>query len=159
MRISLIAAMARNRVIGKDNQMPWHLPADLKYFKSVTTGKPVVMGRKTFQSIGRPLPHRRNIVISRDESFAPLGCEVVGTPQEAMKLVGEVEEAMIIGGGQIYQYFMPLATDLYITLVDAAPDGDAFFPEWPEEFKVVHSQKHQRDGVNQYDCEFLHLSR
>ncbi|GGA67859.1 dihydrofolate reductase [Neiella marina] len=159
MRISLIAAMGRNRVIGKDNQMPWHMPADLKHFKQVTMGKPVVMGRKTFESIGRPLPGRLNIVITRDHSYVSEGVSVVDSPEAALAIAQETtDEVMIIGGGQIYQQFLPQATDLYLTFIDAEPEGDAFFPKWPDKFRQVSKSHHPKDDKNDYSCDFVHMA-
>ncbi|MDG1819661.1 MAG: dihydrofolate reductase [Porticoccaceae bacterium] len=136
MKISLIVAVSRNGVIGIDNQLPWHLPEDLKYFKSVTMGKPIIMGRKTFDSIGRPLPGRTNIVITRDSSWQAEGVEVAQTLAQAMTLGGlacanaGVDEAMVIGGEQIYRMTLPAADRLYLTEVQAEVEGDAFFPEF-----------------------------
>lgn len=131
--ISLVVAMANNGVIGRDNQLPWHLPEDLKYFKSITLGKPIVMGRKTFESIGRPLPGRRNIVITRNQQWQHEGVEVVQSLDEAIHKAAEGDdcnatEVMVIGGEQIYRLALPLAQRLYITRVDASVQGDAFFP-------------------------------
>jgi dihydrofolate reductase len=136
MKISLIVAVSRNGVIGIDNQLPWHLPEDLKYFKSVTMGKPIIMGRKTFDSIGRPLPGRTNIVITRDSSWQVDGVEVARTLAQAMTLgqlacaQADVDEAMVIGGEQIYRMTLPAADRLYLTEVQAEVEGDAFFPEF-----------------------------
>ncbi|MGB0449045.1 MAG: dihydrofolate reductase [Porticoccaceae bacterium] len=136
MKISLIVAVSRNGVIGIDNQLPWHLPEDLKYFKSVTMGKPIIMGRKTFDSIGRPLPGRTNIVITRDSSWQAEGVEVAQTLPQAMTLgqlacaQADVDEAMVIGGEQIYRMTLPAADRLYLTEVQAEVEGDAFFPEF-----------------------------
>ncbi len=135
MKLSLIVAVSRNGVIGLNNQLPWHLPEDLKYFKSVTMGKPIVMGRKTYESIGRPLPGRTNIVITRDANWSAAGVEVAQTLEVALKL-GEkaceaagAEEIMVIGGEQIYRLTLAAADRLYLTQVDAEVEGDAFFPE------------------------------
>jgi dihydrofolate reductase len=128
----MIAAMANNRVIGRDNQMPWHLPADLQHFKKITTGKPVIMGRKTFESIGRPLPGRRNIIITRNNNYKAEGIETVLTPDAAIALVGDVEEVMIIGGGNIYKQFLPQAERLYLTFIDLDVDGDTQFPDYTQ---------------------------
>ena len=122
--ISLIAAMANNRVIGKDNDMPWHMPADLAHFKKVTLGKPVIMGRKTFESIGRPLPGRTNIVITRNLDWQHDGVEVVDSPEQALAKVAGVDEVMIIGGGNIYQQFLPQAENLSLHFIDLDVDGD-----------------------------------
>jgi dihydrofolate reductase len=135
MKIALIVAVSQNHVIGRDNQLPWHLPEDLKYFKSVTMGKPILMGRKTFDSIGRPLPGRTNIVITRDSEWTAQGVEAV-TDIRAALAVGEracqaaaIDEIMVIGGAQIYQKFLPYADRLYLTKVEAEVEGDAFFPK------------------------------
>ncbi len=136
MKISLIVAVSRNGIIGIDNQLPWHLPEDLKYFKSVTMGKPIIMGRKTYDSIGRPLPGRTNIVITRDSSWQAEGVEVARTLAQAMTLgqlacaQADVDEAMVIGGEQIYRMTLPAADRLYLTEVQAEVEGDAFFPEF-----------------------------
>ncbi len=159
MKISLIAAMAKDRVIGIDNQMPWHLPADFKWFKSRTLDKPIVMGRKTFESIGRPLPGRRNIVISRDPQKQIQGVEVVASTQQALELVKDAEEVMIIGGGTIYQAFLPLATHLYLTHVEASVDGDTYFPDWGEGWQVIEQEQHDADERNQYAMRFEVLER
>ncbi|MFA0350137.1 type 3 dihydrofolate reductase, partial [Vibrio sp. 10N.222.55.C6] len=132
MIISMIAAMANNRIIGKDNQMPWHLPADFAWFKRSTMGKPVVMGRKTYDSIGRPLPGRLNVVISRDESLKIEGVTTVTSIEQALELLSDVEEVMIIGGGSIYESCLPKADKLYLTYIDFAVDGDTQFPDWGE---------------------------
>ncbi|MCF4010469.1 type 3 dihydrofolate reductase [Rheinheimera sp. UJ63] len=130
MQIAMIAAMAANRVIGLNNQMPWHLPADLKHFKAMTSGKPVLMGRKTFESIGRPLPGRRNIVISRQPVPANCNVEWVNSVEQALALVADVPEVMIIGGADIYRQCLPLAQRLYLTEIALDTPGDAFFPDY-----------------------------
>jgi len=135
MKVSLIVAVSQNNVIGRDNQLPWHLPEDLKYFKAVTMGKPLLMGRKTFESIGRPLPGRTNIVITRDSAWTADGVEVatdidaaLAAGKKACKASGS-DEIMVIGGDQIYRVFLPFADRLYLTRVEAEVEGDAFFPE------------------------------
>ena len=154
--ISLIAAMANNRVIGKDNQMPWHLPADLAHFKAVTLGKPIIMGRKTYASIGRPLPGRTNIILSRDTNYKVEGCECVSSLDEAIKLVNDVEEIMIIGGGHLYSQTLPLANKLYLTFIDLDVDGDTQFPEYEHlNINEVNRQKHLKDEKNAYDYQFV----
>ncbi|GIU47629.1 type 3 dihydrofolate reductase [Shewanella sp. KT0246] len=132
MRIAMIAAMANNRVIGKDNKMPWHLPEDLKHFKAMTLGKPVVMGRKTFESIGRPLPGRHNIVITRQSDYQPDGVSCVNSFEAAKDLVSDCDELVVIGGGQLYKEILPVADILYLTFIDLTVDGDTFFPEWDD---------------------------
>lgn len=133
--ISLIVAHDENRVIGYENGMPWHLPGELQYFKEMTMGKPIIMGRKTFESIGRPLPGRRNIVITRNGDYQAEGIEIVGSLQEAMTLVKDVPEIMIIGGAQIFEQAMSIADKLYITLINHTFNGDTYFPtyeDWQE---------------------------
>lgn len=159
MIISMIAAMADNRVIGKDNQMPWHLPADFIWFKKCTMGKPVIMGRKTYESIGRPLPGRQNIVVSRNSELRIDGVETVTSLEQALSLVNDVEEAMIIGGGSFYEHCMPMANKLYLTYIDANVDGDTQFPDWGQGWKQVHSEQYQADEKNAYDMQFVILER
>ena len=152
MKLSLIAAMAKNRVLGKDNKMPWHLPGELAYFKKVTLGKPVLMGRNTFDSIGKPLPGRRNMVISSQPGYAPDGVEVFSKLQVAMAAVSDVEELMVVGGGKIYEAFVPYADRLYLTQIDAEFEGDTFFPALnPLEWKEISAEKHSKDEKNAYD--------
>ncbi len=160
-KISLIAAMANNRVIGKDNDMPWHMPADLQHFKKVTMGKPVVMGRKTFESIGRPLPGRQNVVITRNKSWQQKGVTVVSSPQEALNVLAESSEVMIIGGGNIYREFLSQADELYLTKIDLEVEGDTQFPDWTSvgEWREVSSEKHASDEKNPYGYEFIKLSK
>ena len=129
MQISIIVAMASNRAIGINNQLPWHLPADLKHFKSVTMSKPIIMGRKTYESIGRPLPGRTNIVITRNPDWSAEGVEVAGSVDDAIACAGDVPEVMIIGGAEIYKLTLAHADRLYVTEVDLQVEGDAFFPE------------------------------
>lgn len=133
MRVSVIVAMAANHVIGKDGSLPWHLSEDLKHFKAITMGKPVVMGRLTWESIGRPLPGRENIVLTGQTGYSAEGCTVVGSPAAALAAAGDVEEVMIIGGGQIYDLFMPIVQRIYMTRVATEVDGDAIFPELSED--------------------------
>ncbi|MCL1694820.1 MULTISPECIES: dihydrofolate reductase [unclassified Lysinibacillus] len=139
--ISLIVAHDNNNVIGYENGMPWHLPGDLKYFKDKTMGKPMIMGRKTFESIGRPLPGRRNIVITRDESYYADGIEVVTSLEGALALAGDVPEIMIIGGEQIFRLSMDIADRLYITKINHAFNGDTYFPEYEQNFVEVTSEE------------------
>ena len=146
MIISLIAAMDKNRLIGKDNSLPWKLPADMKRFKELTTGKPVIMGRKTFESIGRALPNRINIILTRDKSCKAEGCVVVHSIEEALKAAKDSKEVMVIGGAQIYAQFMPIANKMHLTLIDEDFEGDAHFPEykkneWTEVKKEEHKDK------------------
>ncbi|NOH24423.1 type 3 dihydrofolate reductase [Vibrio europaeus] len=159
MIISMIAAMANDRIIGKDNQMPWHLPADFAWFKRSTMGKPVVMGRKTYDSIGRPLPGRQNIVISRDASLVIEGVDTVTSIDEALQAAGDVEEVMIIGGGTIYEACLPTANKLYVTHIEAQIQGDTQFPAWGDEFKETYSESYPADEKNAYDMRFVVLER
>jgi dihydrofolate reductase len=148
MHISAIVAMAKNRVIGLDGSMPWHISDDLKYFKKITFGKPIVMGRRTFQSIGKPLPGRTNIVLSQDVSFAAEGIITVrdkeGALEAAKHAKGGNEEIMIVGGAKVYDLFMENTSRVYLTQINAAPDGDTYFPnlgaaEWIESYREDHS--------------------
>ena len=148
--------MAKNRVIGKDNQMPWHLPADLGHFKAITLGKPIIMGRKTYESIGRPLPGRKNIVISSNKTYTLEGCETATSIDEALELVNDVEEVMIIGGGFLYAQTLSQADRLYLTFIDLDVDGDTQFPDFETlNIKEVKREKHLKDEKNPYDYEFV----
>ncbi|MGR9014523.1 MAG: dihydrofolate reductase [Gammaproteobacteria bacterium] len=133
MKISLIVAMASNRAIGLDNQMPWHLSADLKKFKKITMGTPILMGRKTYESIGRPLPGRTNIIISRNPSYNQPGCLVFDDIDRALASCGEAKEAFVIGGADFYQAMLPVADTLYLTLIHQEFPGDTFFPDIDDE--------------------------
>ncbi len=160
MKISLIVAAATNNVIGRDGALPWHLSEDLKRFKHLTTGKPLIMGRLTHESIGKPLPDRRNIVVSRRAGLEIAGCEVVASPDDALKLVADVDEVMIIGGRQIYEHMLPKADRIYMTRVNASPDGDTFFPEInDEEWQVVDQEDFSADDSRPYDFSFKTLDR
>jgi len=158
--LSLIVATANNNIIGKDNMMPWHLPADLAYFKKMTLGKPIVMGRKTFESIGRPLPGRRNIVISRDENYCAEGIDTVTSVEEALDLVTGVDEIMVIGGGAIYQHCLASAERLYVTHIKASIDGDTQFPAYDDgSWQKVKSEFCHKDDKNKYDLDFCVYQR
>ena len=166
MRLALIAAVARNGVIGRDNALPWHLPGDLKYFKAVTLGKPVVMGRKTWESLGRPLPGRTNIVISRQAGYAPAGARVVGSLDAALQLAAQValidgvDECVVIGGAEIYAQALPRCDRLYLTEVHAAVDGDAFFPAWDRgAWRETARENHAAAGSNPYAYSFVVYER
>ena len=160
MIISIIAAMDRNRLIGNKNQLPWHLPADFAHFKSVTMGKPIVMGRKTFESIGKPLPGRTNIVLTRDPDIRFDGVICVGSFKDAVSAVRDAEEIMIIGGSTIYQMLLPQIDRMYITYVDAEFEGDAWFPEFDEDqWTVKDSVIRPADEKNLYDCRFVTLDK
>lgn len=157
-KIALVVAMDQNRAIGRAGALPWHLPDDLKRFKALTLGKTVLMGRKTYQSIGRPLPHRRNVVLTRDPSFGAEGVEVVHSLEEALKLD---EELMVIGGGEIYALFLPLATHLHLTLVDTAVTGaDAFFPVWSsQDWSETFREFHPADESHAFSFRYVDLER
>jgi len=153
--LSIIVAMAKNRVIGKENDMPWHLPADLQHFRKITSGKPIIMGRKTYESIGRPLPNRHNIIVSRNRDYEAEGCDVVCSLEEAVEKAGEVEELFIIGGGFLYEQTLNQADRLYLTFIDLEVDGDTFFPEYAHlPLKKVASETHTKDEKNPHDHEF-----
>lgn len=164
MIVSLIVAMGKNRMIGLNNQMPWHLPDDLKYFKAQTLNKPVLMGRKTFESIGsRPLPKRLNIVISRAPQFQAEGVQVyadLNQALQALQALKQYEEVMIMGGGQIYQQTLAEADRLYITEVDAAPQGDTFFPEFDaQQWQQTQREHHPADDRHAYAFDFVQYER
>ncbi|HEX5394983.1 MAG TPA: dihydrofolate reductase [Candidatus Saccharimonadales bacterium] len=163
MVISAIVAMAKNGVIGKGGGLPWYLPAELSRFKEVTMGHPIIMGRKTHESIGRALPGRTNIVITRDRGYkAAEGCVIVGSLNEALEQAKKSEgadEIFIIGGASIYEQAMPLLDRIYLTKVDADIKGDKSFNYGPDEWKQVSSEKHSADEKNQFDFEFTILSR
>jgi dihydrofolate reductase len=158
--ISLIVAASTNNVIGAGGDLPWRLSADLKRFKAITMGKPIVMGRKTYESIGRPLPGRQNIVITRQAGYAAEGCTVVPSPEEAVAATGDADEIMIIGGGHIYAAFLPEADRIYLTRVRAEVDGDTFLPEIEaDKWIVVSTESHPADDANDFDADFLVLDR
>ena len=156
MKITLIAALDETRAIGRGGQLPWRLPDDLKRFKALTLGKTVLMGRKTFDSIGRPLPQRRNLVLTRDSSFAAAGVEVVRDLQGALE-----DDLMVIGGGEVYALALPLATTLELTLVQTViADADAFFPAWDSaDWLEVRREHHAADERHMYAFDFVTLSR
>ena len=161
MKISLIAAMAKGRVIGKDNDMPWHLPADLKHFKSLTVGKPVVMGRKTLASMGnRPLPKRVNIVLTRQEGLSVEGCTIVHSLEDALKAAGPCEEVIIMGGATLYEAVLEKADTMYLTFIDADIEGDTYFPQWGEDsWQEVSRERREPDEKNVYALDFVTLTR
>jgi dihydrofolate reductase len=160
MIISIVVAIAENNAIGKDNQLLWHLPADLKFFKNTTSGKSIIMGRKTYESIGRPLPNRRNIVISTQKGLMIEGCEVVHSIEEAIEKCKGEGEICIIGGGNIYKQAFHLCNKIYLTLVHHSFDADTFFPELnPSEWKEVWREDHQADEKNKFNYSFIELVR
>ena len=157
--ISMIWAMGKNNELGCKNRMPWYLPSDFAYFKKVTLGKPVIMGRKTFESIGKPLAGRTNIVITRDTGYRPEGCITVDSIEKAKTCISE-EEAFIIGGAEIYKAFLPLADRLYITEIDSEFEADAFFPKIDySQWKLISAEPGIRDEKNPFDYKFLVYER
>ncbi|MCL4121095.1 UNVERIFIED_CONTAM: hypothetical protein GTU68_044418 [Idotea baltica] len=151
--------MADNRTIGRNNELPWHLPDDLKYFKSVTMGKPIVMGRKTFDSIGRPLPGRLNIVITRNTEWQHPGVKTAASLQQAVAIAAPIQEVMVIGGEEIYRTAIELADRLYVTRVQAEVEGDAFFPQYNEsEWQEVSRQEPESQGEIPYFFQVLERS-
>ena len=159
--ITLIVAMGKNREIGKENQLLWHLPKDLKHFKELTSGYPIIMGRKTYESIGKPLPNRTNIVISRKNDWFEEGILIVGSIKEAVKFAKKIdEEVFIIGGGNIYEQTIDLADKLEVTLVDAVLDADTFFPKINEKvWQKTNEEYHQKDEKNEFDFCFQTFER
>ena len=158
--LSLIAALSRNRVIGKDNQLPWRLPADLKHFKAVTLGKPVIMGRKTFESIGKPLPGRANIVVTRDPKFHAAGIAIAHSLDDALAQAHDAPEIMLIGGAQLYTQALAHAQRLYLTLIHADVDGDAHFPDYePADWRETAREDHAPDDSTPHPYSFVVLER
>jgi len=152
LRVVLVAAMDRNRVIGKNGDLPWRLRDDLKAFKELTFGAPVVMGRKTWDSIGCPLPGRRNLVLTRNADFRAEGAEPVSSPDAALGVVADAETVYVIGGGGVYQAFLPDADALVLTRVDTEVEGgDTWFPDWdPDAFRITGRKSFPADGRNQH---------
>jgi dihydrofolate reductase len=167
MQISMIAAMANNRVIGADNAMPWHLPADLKHFKKITLGKPIIMGRKTYASIGKALPGRLNIVVSTDVNFRLADATVVHSCEQAIAVAAEycaehkidTPEVMIIGGGTIYKHFLAFCHRLYLTHIELEVDGDTYFPDYAANYdwQEIENETHQAEPPNPYVYRFITL--
>ena len=146
MLVAIVAAMDRDRLIGDGHRLPWRLPADLRRFKAITMGKPIIMGRRTHESIGRPLPGRRNIVLSRRDGYTAPGCDVFPDLEGALAHCGESDEAMVIGGAQIYALALPLATRMYLTLLDGRFAGDTWFPAYAaNEWKEIAREEHPAD--------------
>lgn len=151
--ISLIAAVSKNGVIGDSNKLIWHLPADLKRFKELTVGHSIVMGRKTYESIGRPLPDRRNIIITRDENYKVQDCEIVNSIEEALLITNN--DCFIIGGGEIYKQTVTLANKIYLTLIDSDFVGDTYFPDIDQKWFVCDEQAQIKDEKNPYNYKFI----
>lgn len=160
MTITFVVAYDRNRAIGKDNRLPWRLPDDMKHVRELTIGKPLIMGRRTWESIGRPLPERTSIVLTRDREFRCDGCVVARTPEEALKLAGDAPEVIVFGGADVFKTFLPRADRIYLTEVDADIGGDRFFPPLdPGEWEVTEAVEHPADERHAYDFSFLTLER
>ena len=160
MRVSLIVAASANNVIGVRGELPWRLPVDLRRFKQVTTGKPIVMGRLTWDSIGHRLPDRQNIVISRNPDFVAPGCDIVASPDEAVDMAGDVDELIIIGGGQLYREFLPRAQRIYLTRVAVDIEGDACFPELDDsEWHETSRESYPADAGHAYSFDIIQLDR
>ena len=159
-RISLIVAMDKNRLIGRDNDLPWRLSNDLRHFKAITMGKPMIMGRKCFESIGKPLPGRRNIVLTRDAAWQAEGCEVTAGLEAALASASEADEVMIIGGAQIYALALPMAERLYLTRVHAELQGDTWFPELElDQWQELSRESYEPDARNEWPHSFIVLER
>lgn len=162
MRISLIVAVSENNIIGRDNALPWNLPDDLKFFRKKTEGHPIILGRKNYEAIGRALPNRRNIVVSRQTDLHIEGCDVVSSVEAAIDLAKETEdeEIFIIGGGEIYRLAFPLSDRVYLTRVHAEVEGDVTFPELSDEdWKEVERARHPADELHAYAFTFLTFDR
>jgi dihydrofolate reductase len=160
MKMSIIAAIADNGIIGKNNKLIWHLPADLKHFRELTMGKPIIMGRKTFEAIGKPLPGRRNIVISQDPLRSCPNCDFYISFEAALNAVKDANEIMIIGGADIYKLALPFAQKMYLTLVHHNFDGDTYFPEWNKnEWEEIARQYFPADEQNNYAYSYVVLQR
>ena len=159
MKIALIVAVAENGVIGRDGRLPWRLSADLQRFKALTMGKPVLMGRRTWESIGRPLPGRRNVVISRQPGYRAAGAEVFADVDSALAAVATAPEVMVMGGAEIYRLLLPRAEVLYLTRVQARVEGDTFFPELDAGWRRVEQQARAADAQNPYALTFERWER
>jgi dihydrofolate reductase len=160
MRLALIAALDHNGLIGRDNDLPWRLPADLQHFKRMTMGKPILMGRLTWESLGRPLPGRHNIVLTHNPDYRADGATVVASIDAALDAAGDTDEAMVIGGAAFYRAMLPRAERLYLTRIDAEFEGDAWFPEIdPDTWREVAHEAHAADERNAHPYAFVTLER
>lgn len=159
-RISIIAALAENGVIGRDNRLPWHLPDDLKHFRRLTIGHPVIMGRRNYESLGRPLPDRLNIVVTRDPGYAAPGCRVAHSLAQAFEAAAGAGEIFVIGGGELYAQTLERADRLYLTCVHARVEGDTRFPDFdPGAWREVERVRHEADDRHPYAFSFVTLER
>jgi dihydrofolate reductase len=160
MSIAIIVATDKNNLIGKDNDLPWKLSADLQYFKKVTMGKPLIMGRNTHESIGRPLPGRKNIIVTSQADYQAEGCVVVNSIEAAIAETADAEEVMVMGGASLYEQLLPKAERLYLTQVHAELEGDTWFPEWKQaDWEEVSREDHQADEKNQFEYSFVVYQR
>ena len=160
MKLSIIVAMDRNRVIGKGDALPWHISEDLKHFKKITMGKPIIMGRKTHESIGRPLPGRENIILTRDRSYKAEGCTVLHSMDDIFEHCKDIEEVMITGGAEIYKLALDQVSNLYLTEVHAEVEGDTYFPEFERsKWKEISREDHKADEKNEFNYSFLVLEK
>jgi dihydrofolate reductase len=158
--ISFVVAYDRGRAIGKDNRLPWRLPDDMRHVRKVTMGKPLIMGRRTWDSIGRPLPGRTSIVLTRDREFRCDGCLVARTPEEALKLAGTAPEIIVFGGARVFEDFMPRADRIYLTEVETQADGDTYFPVLdPTEWREVERTRHPADERHAHAFSWVTLDR
>lgn len=160
MKIAIIVATDEQGLIGRENDLPWRLSADLQYFRKVTMGKPIVMGRNTHESIGRPLPGRQNIVVTSQPYYQAEGCEVVNSIDAALALCRDAEEVMIMGGASLYRQTLALADKLYLTQVHATREGDTWFPDWSEsDWQLLSREDHPADDKNEFAYSFLQYQR
>jgi dihydrofolate reductase len=158
--LSLCVAMDKNKLIGCNNALPWHLPADLKHFRAVTMGKPIIMGHKTYESIGSPLQGRKNIILSRDQGLSIMGCQVLHHLQDLLAFSQQYEECVVIGGATIYEMLLPKVQRMYITWVHAELVGETYFPDYaPEQWQEIERQDFPADAKNAYPYSFTVLER
>jgi dihydrofolate reductase len=158
-RIAFVLAFDRNKVIGKDGALPWRLPDDMRHVRELTVGKPLIMGRRTYDSIGRPLPRRTTIVMTRDKAFHPDGVEVARSKEEALALAGDAPEIIVFGGAEIYKQFLPEVERIYLTQVNADVGGDTYFDFGPTEWRVLENVEHPADDRHPYSFNFVTLER
>jgi len=160
MRLSIVVAMDKNHLIGKGNGLPWYLPADLAFFKKITTGNAILMGRKTYDSIGKPLPNRRNIIITRNPDISISGCEVVDSIGKALSITRDEEEVMVIGGANLFKQFLPDVSRLYITHIEGELEGDTYFPNYDaNDWLEISRESYQADEKNKYAYHFSMMER
>ena len=158
-RIAFVVAFDRKKVIGKDGALPWRLPDDMKHVRELTIGKPLIMGRRTYESIGRPLPQRTSIVLTRDPAFRPLGVIVARTPEEALAIADGAPEVIIFGGAEVFRHFLPIADRIYLTEVDADVGGDTYFDFAGTDWRVLENTAHPADERHAFPFKFITLER